>query len=159
MSIFLYKFNSGGIMTQEIKDNINKYLANHYYLNLATVNSQNNPIAHTMAYVSKDSVVYLSTNKYTRKVQNINENPHVAYTVDEDNPDLFAMKALQVEGKASIITDINELREVGEIMAAKFPFVADMPVDPDAIMIKIEPDVIYYSDYSVGFGHRDKIDF
>ena len=146
-------------MTQELKDNINEYLANHNYLNLATVSSQGNPMAHTMAYVSKDSVVYLSTNKYTRKVQNITHNPRVAYTVDEDNPDLFAMKALQVEGKASIITDINELREIGEIMMAKFPIVADMPVDPDAIMIKVEPDIIYYSDYSVKFGHREKIDF
>jgi general stress protein 26 len=146
-------------MTQELKDNINTYLAGHYYLNLATVSAQGNPMAHTMAYVSKDSVVYLSTNKYTRKVQNIMQNSHVAYTVDEDNPDLFAMKALQVEGKASIITDLNELQRIGEIMAAKFPIVADMPVDPDAIMIKVEPDVIYYSDYSVEFGHREKIDF
>jgi general stress protein 26 len=159
MSFLFYKFNSGGNMTQELKDKINKYLAGHYYLNLATVSSQGNPMAHTMAYVSKDSVVYLSTNKYTRKVQNITHNQHVAYTVDEDNPDLFAMKALQVEGNASIITDINELREVGEIMAAKFPIVVDMPADPDAIMIKIEPDVIYYSDYSIGFGYRDKVDF
>lgn len=145
-------------MTQELKDNINQYLANHYYLNLATMSSQGNPMAHTMAYVSKDSVVYLSTNKYTRKVQNIIHNPHVAYTVDEDNPDLFAMKALQVEGKASMITDVNELREVGEIMAAKFPIVADLPADPDAIMIRIEPEIIYYLDYSVKFGHRTKVD-
>ncbi len=144
-------------MTQELKDNINQYLANHYYLNLATVSPQGNPMAHTMAYVSIDSVVYLSTNKYTRKVQNIMQNPHVAYTVDDDDPDLFAMQALQVEGKASIITDERELREIGEILAAKFPIVADMPPDPDSFMIKIEPGVVYYLNYSVEFGHRDKI--
>jgi len=94
----------------------------------------------------------------TRKVQNIMHNPCVAYTVDENNPDLFAMHALQVEGKASIITDVNELREIGEILAAKFPIAAYMPADPDAILIKIEPEVIYYLDYSAEFGHREKID-
>jgi general stress protein 26 len=145
-------------MTQEIKNNINNYLAEHYYLNLATVSPQGNPMAHTMAYVSKDSVVYLSTNKYTRKVQNIMHNSHVAYTLDEDDPDLLALKALQVEGKASIITDVNELREIGEILVAKFPIAADLPPDPDTIMIKIEPEVIYYLDYTVEFGHRTKID-
>ena len=48
-------------------------------------------------------------------------------------------------------------REVGEIMVAKFPIVADMPPDPEIIMIKIEPEVIYYLDYSVEFGHREQI--
>lgn len=145
-------------MAEELKDKINQYLANHYYLNLATVSLQGSPMAHTMAYASKDSVVYLATNKNTRKVQNIMHDSRVAYTIDEDDPDWFDMQALQVEGRASIITDEKELREIGEIMAAKFPIAADMPPDPDTIMIKIEPEVIYYLDYSVEFGHRDKLD-
>jgi general stress protein 26 len=146
-------------MAEDLKDKIDQYLANHYYLNLATVSLQGNPMAHTLAYVSKDSVVYLATNKNTRKVQNIMHNPHVAYTVDEDDPDWFDMQALQVEGKASIISDEKELREFGEIMMAKFPIAADMPPDPDTIMIKIEPEAIYYLDYSIEFGHREKLDF
>jgi len=144
-------------MAEELKDKIYEYLSSHYYLNLATVSPQDRPMAHTMAYVSENAVTYLATNKNTRKVQNIMHNPYVAYTVDEDNPDWFDMQALQVEGKASIITGENELREVGEIMAAKFPVVADMPPDPDIIMIKIEPEVIYYLDYSVKFGHREQV--
>ncbi len=144
-------------MAEELKDKIYEYLSSHYYLNLATVSPQGRPMAHTMAYVSENAVTYLATNKNTRKVQNIMHNPYVAYTVDEDNPDWFDMQALQVEGKASIITGENELREVGEIMAAKFPVAADMPPDPDIIMIKIEPEVIYYLDYSVKFGHREQV--
>lgn len=145
-------------MAEELKTKIYEYLADHYYLNLATVSPQGNPMAHTMAYVSEGAVVYLATNKNTRKVQNIMNNPHVAYTVDEDDPDWFDMKALQVEGKASIITDENELREVGEIMVAKFPIAADMPPDSDIIMIKIKPEIVYYLDYSIEFGYREKID-
>lgn len=144
-------------MAEKLKDKIYEYLSNHYYLNLATVSSQGRPMAHTMAYVSEDAVVYVATNKNTRKVQNIMQNPYVAYTVDEDDPDWFEMKALQIEGKASIVTNENELREVGEIMAAKFPVAADMPPDPESIMIKIEPEVIYYLDYSVKFGYREQV--
>jgi general stress protein 26 len=144
-------------MAEELKDKIYEYLSSHYYLNLATVSPQGRPMAHTVAYVSKDAVIYFTTNKNTRKVQNIMHNPYVAYTVDEDDPDWFDMRALQVEGKASIITDENELREVGEIMVAKFPVAADMPPDPDIVMIKIEPEVIYYLDYSVEFGYREQV--
>jgi general stress protein 26 len=142
---------------EDLKKKVNKYLADHYYLNLATASPEGNPMAHTMAYVSEEAVVYLATRKDTRKVQNIMHNPHVAYTVDEDDPDWFDMKALQVEGEASIITDEKELREVGEIMVAKFPIVADMPPDPEIIMIKIEPETIYYLDYSIEFGHREQL--
>jgi general stress protein 26 len=144
-------------MAEELKDKIREYLSNHYYLNLATVSPQGRPMAHTMAYVSEGIVVYIATNKNTRKVQNIMQNPHVAYTVDEDDPDWFDIQALQIEGKASIITDEGELREAGEILVAKFPVAADMPPDPDSIMIKIEPEVIYYLDYSIKFGYREQV--
>lgn len=146
-------------MTEELKNKICEYLANHYYLNLATISPEGRPMAHTMAYVSESEIVYLATNKNTRKVQNIMQNPKVAFTVDEDDPDWFSMQALQVEGKASIVADEKELREVGEIMAAKFPVIADLPPDPDTIMIKIEPEIVYYLDYSIEFGHRDSVSF
>jgi general stress protein 26 len=146
-------------MAEELKNKICEYLASHYYLNLATVSPQGNPMAHTMAYVSEEAVVYLATSKNTRKIQNIMHNPYVAYTVDEDDPDWFDMQALQVEGRASIITDEKELREVGEIMVAKFPVAADMSPDPDIVMVKIEPEVVYYLDYRIEFGHREKVDF
>ncbi|WP_410509540.1 pyridoxamine 5'-phosphate oxidase family protein [Methanosarcina hadiensis] len=146
-------------MTKGLKSKICEYLANHYYLNLATISPEGRPMAHTMAYVSESEIVYLATNKNTRKVQNIMQNPQVAFTVDEDDPDWFNMQALQVEGKASIVADENEMREVGEIMAAKFPVIADLPPDPDTIMIKIEPETVYYLDYSIEFGHRDNITY
>jgi general stress protein 26 len=148
-----------GNMTEELKAKICEYLATHYYLNLATLSPQGRPMAHTMAYVSENEIVYLATNKNTRKVQNIMQNPYVAFTVDEDDPDWFDMQALQVEGRASIVTDETELREVGEIMAAKFPVTADMPPDPDTVMIKIEPELVYYLDYSIEFGHREMVTF
>ncbi len=144
-------------MAEETIDKIQEYLSNHYYLNLATLSPQGRPMAHTMAYVSEGVVVYMTTNKNTRKVQNIKQNPYVAYTVDEDDPDWFDMQALQIEGKASIIMDENELREIGEILVAKFPIAADMPPDPDIIMIKIEPEVIYYLDYNVEFRYREQV--
>ena len=105
-------------MTEQIKNKICEYLANHYYLNLATVSPDGRPMAHTMAYVSEREIVYLATNKNT-KSQNIMQNPQVAFTVDEDDPDWFDMKALQVEGKATIVASEEELRS-REIMAAKF---------------------------------------
>lgn len=146
-------------MTEELKQKIREYLATHYYLNLATVSPEGRPMAHTMAYVSEDTTVYLATNRNTRKVRNIMQNPAVAFTIDEDDPDWFDMQALQVEGWASIVEDEGELRKIGEIMMGKFPVIADMPADPDTILIKIVPDIVYYLDYNVEFGHREMVTF
>ena len=54
-------------MTEELKDKIYEYLASNYYLNLATVSLQGSPVVHTMAYVSKDAIVYMPTNKIPEK--------------------------------------------------------------------------------------------
>lgn len=141
----------------DIKQKISDYLATHNYLNLATVSPEGRPMAHTMGYVSYGEFVYLATSKNSRKVHNIMKNPDVAYTVDEDNPDWFNMQALQVEGKASIVEDEGKIREIGEIMTAKFPILADMPPDPDYILIEVVPEVVYYLDYSIEFGNREKV--
>lgn len=146
-------------MTQELKDKINEYLENHLYLNLGTVSPQGNPMVATLAYASKNSTVYLTSYESSRKVQNIKHNPNVAYTVDEDDCDIYIQNGLQVEGKASIVTDEKELNEIMEIMLDKFPIIEEIPPFPDPAVIKIEPKVIYHLDYSVEFGHRDKVDF
>ncbi len=146
-------------MKEQLKQKISEYLATHYYLNLATVSPEGRPMAHTMAYVSEDITVYLATNKSTRKVRNIMHSPAVAFTVDEDDPDWFNMQALQVEGWASIVEDEGEMREIGEIMVGKFPIIADMPPDPDTILLKIVPDIVYYLDYSIEFGYRERATF
>ncbi len=151
----LMEYTAGGTMKEELKQKISEYLATHFYLNLATVSPEGKPMAHTMAYVSEDTNVYLATNRSTRKVRNIMHNHAVAFTVDEDDPDWFDMQALQVEGFASIVEYEGEMRRIGEIMAGKFPIIADMPPDPDTILIKIVPDIVYYLDYSVEFGHRE----
>ncbi|MDD4498417.1 MAG: pyridoxamine 5'-phosphate oxidase family protein, partial [Methanosarcinaceae archaeon] len=80
-----------------------------------------------------------------------------AYTVDEDDPDWFDMQALQVEGKASMVEDEGKIREIGEVMIAKFPILAEMPPDPDYILIKVVPEVVHYLDYSIEFGYREKV--
>lgn len=146
-------------MTEDLKQKICEYLATHYYLNLATVSPEGTPMAHTMAYVSEDATVYLATNRNSRKIRNILHNPAVAFTVDEDDPDWFDMQGLQVEGRASIVEDEGEMREVGEIMTGKFPVLADLPPDPDTVLIKIVPEVVYYLDYSVELGYREMVTF
>ncbi|WP_244603484.1 pyridoxamine 5'-phosphate oxidase family protein [Methanococcoides sp. NM1] len=60
-------------------------------------------MVHSMGFVSAGPVVYFGTGKNTRKYQNIEKNPSVAFTVDEDSLDVFKITGIQMEGKASFV--------------------------------------------------------
>ena len=146
-------------MSEEIKQKIADYLKNHEWLNLGTVDAEGRPAVHTMGYVSDGATVYFGTNKNTRKAQNMLNNPFVAYTVDEDNVEVMAITGIQMQGKASLLSDPDELNKVGQMMAEKFPFVMEMPEDADLVMFKVEPVEAYYLDYAKGFTHRDNVNY
>lgn len=148
----------GGNM--ETKNQVIEYLRKKTTVTLATMSENGNPITHPVAYVSdEDGVVYFATSKNTRKVHNIMKNQHVAYSVFEETSDLNAIRSIQMEGTASVVLDKEETGKAMNMLMEKFPFMKDMPPNPDNILIKVEPEECYFADYSKGFGHRDKIDF
>lgn len=86
-------------------------------------------------------------------------NPHVAYTVDDDNVRVMEITGIQMQGRASLVTDEKEIGKVLRLMSEKYPFMADLPPNPDIIFFKVEPVEAYYLDYSRGFNHRDFVTY
>lgn len=143
----------------EIKERISEYLKTRPYLNLATIGPEGKPMVHTMAFASAGPVVYFGTGNTTRKFQNVTQNPNVAFTVDEDSSDVMNITGIQMEGKASLVTDEAELGKVFQLMVEKFPFMADLPHNPTNVMIKVEPTKAFFLDYAVEFGFRYEVDY
>ena len=142
-----------------VKDQIIDYLSKRKIITLATTTVDGLPFIHPVAYVSKGPVVYFSTSKQTRKVKNIQENPKVAASVFDQTEFLDEIKSVQIEGIASIVTDKNEFSEAMKMLCQKFPLMADMASTPDSIIIKIEPKIVYFSDYVKRFGHKETVKF
>lgn len=46
-----------------------------------------------------------------------------------------------------------------QLMLEKFPFMIDMPVDNDNMLLKVEPVTAYYLDYKKVFGYRDMVSY
>jgi len=144
---------------EEMKYEMVDYLSRRRFLTLATSDKKGVPFIHPIAYVNKGQNVYFSTDKQTRKVKNIQENPNVAYTVYDDTEHFDEIRFIQVEGIASIVDDDEKLNEVLEMLDKKFPFMKNAIVEPDTIAVKIVPKIGYYSDYNKRFGKREKIKF
>lgn len=87
------------------------------------------------------------------------KNPKIAYSLYDPVDHLDEIKSLQVEGEAKLISDKKVSDEVLKSLRKKFPFMEDIPVDSDNIIVKITPKTCFYSDYVRRFGYREKVEF
>lgn len=113
-------------------------------------------MVHTMAYASDGSKIYFTTKKDTHKVAHIASNPNVAFTVDEDDVNVMEIKGVQMEGKASLVTNRKEADKALHLMMDKYPFMSNMPGTEEYLLFKVDPVKAYYLDYTKGFSHRDE---
>jgi general stress protein 26 len=146
-------------MGNDVEKKISDYLSSHLYLNLATVSPDGKPLAHTVGFANDGAIVYFVTDKKTRKANNINGNPNVAFTCDEDYTDLYSIQGVQMKGKAELETNGVVIEKIMGTMLQKFPQMKDMPENPDYVFFKITPLEGVFIDNTRGFGHREEITF
>lgn len=145
---------------EEIRQVISDYLKAHRKMTLATVTLDGRPIAHTVEYVSNDGpIMFFATKKTTRKAQNIMKNSNVSLAVDEDYDDWMKIQGVQVEGRATILSDEKDIKYALDLFLKKFPFVAEFTPDPDMVFVKVEPVAGFFLDNTKGFAHRDEVKF
>ena len=149
---------------EEIKQKIIDYLASpsHVKMTLATVTPEGTPLAHTVVYVSEGATVYFRSRDHRRKYQNILKNPRVAYTVDEyPGDDWCQLQGVQMDGVATVLSNQAEIDRVTELYLKKFPCAERFipRTTPGLKVVKVEPLEGDFLDYSIRFGHRDKVRF
>jgi nitroimidazol reductase NimA-like FMN-containing flavoprotein (pyridoxamine 5'-phosphate oxidase superfamily) len=142
-----------------MKEHIIDYLSRKKFLTLATSNKNSKPLTHPVAYINIGSSVYFSTNKKSRKVKNIMENPTVAYSIFDETEYLDEVRSIQMQGEASIVEDENELLKIYKLLRKKFPTAEYMEINVDTIFIKISPKLCYFSDFIKRFGDIEKVEF
>lgn len=142
-----------------VKAKISRYLAGHFYLRLGTVTADCTPQVHTVGFVSEECKVYFVTDSKSRKAVNIQKNPAVSYSVDENYDDFLAIQGVQMEGRASLVILETEALRILDLMAQKFPDMEKIPANPDLVIFKIAPSRAYFLDNTVSFGHRDMVEF
>ncbi len=143
---------------EDMKEEIINYLSKRKFMTLATTHNDK-PLTHPVAYINKGPILYFSTSNQTRKAKSIKENPNVAYSVYEGTEHLDEIINVQMEGEASIVENIDETEEIIKMLKTKFPTMSKMSMDTDSVIIKITPKICYYTDYTKGFGSREKVEF
>jgi uncharacterized protein YhbP (UPF0306 family) len=124
-----------------------EYLGTQKTLTLATCGSDG-PWAATLTYVNHNEELFVWTRQGSNTARYIDENPTVAFTIDEYTEDWRQTKGIQGRGKCSPVTG-EGIAKVADLFGQKFPQLR--PGSTSAVTFhKIAPDTLEFIDNSRG---------
>lgn len=138
-----------------------EYLNKHHVLCLATAHEAQSWVSPVFYAICRDSLIFLSA-PHTRHAKNIDENPLVSASVQEDYKDWTKIQGIQLQGNVELIGK-PEIREAIRCYSDKFPVTGDQaPAEIESALNKVtwyrlRPELVYFIDNSKGLGFREKI--
>ncbi|HJS96671.1 MAG TPA: cyclic nucleotide-binding domain-containing protein [Solirubrobacteraceae bacterium] len=110
-----------GSTEQEIPGEVLDYLSGQNTLTLATASPSGTPHAATFLYVNEGPSLYFWSKASTESSRHIEQNPLVAFTVDEYTDDLTQTRGVQGVGECSPLLSGEQIAKVADLFGQKFP--------------------------------------
>ena len=155
----------------QLRDEVLRYLSAHHSMTLATT-ANGHPWAAAVFYVHDERLnLYFLSDDKTRHCRELQRQPLVAATVNDDPDDWHKIKGIQVEGHARKVNSPIEKTKALTLYLGKFPFVKGFISSPLAMLsrvaisgkafpvdvYKVVPDRVFYLDNEKGFSHREEL--
>lgn len=140
----------------DVKNAISDYLKGVWDISLATADSEGNPYCAIVAQVSESDCLYFATDSVSNKFRNLSKNHSVAFTANKPGGNWQTMQSVQMQGKASAVTDAAEINRAMGMLLEKFPPMKDIPPSPGFVMVRVQFTRGYFLDYNKGFGFREE---
>jgi uncharacterized protein YhbP (UPF0306 family) len=106
---------------QEIPAPVLEYLGSQNTLTLATASPSGTPHAATFLYVNDGPSLYFWSKSATVSSRHIEQNPLVAFTIDEYTSDLTQTRGVQGIGECSVLLSGEQIARVADLFGQKFP--------------------------------------
>jgi len=147
-----------------------EYLGEHHTVSLAT-ESGGVPHAATVFYVSIGFDLYFLSSPSSRHGENLERNPRVSGTINEDYGKWQLIKGIQLEGHVENVGGILENGRIARAFIKKYPDVADFLVSPRKLgqaiarkvggvkFYRIRPSRISFINNAIDFGRREELVF
>ena len=139
------------------------YLQHHHVMTLATHGAEG-PWAAAVFYVNDGTDLYFLSAPTTRHARNIEADPRVAATVNEDYSNWQEIQGIQLEGEA-VRLGVPDSVHAAAIFAKKFAFTvlgrmerAIATAMNKVAWYRLRPSKLYFIDNSRGLGCREQLD-
>jgi uncharacterized protein YhbP (UPF0306 family) len=143
-----------GDMTDDTPDvdlpaHVLDFIKTHATLTLATASASSVPHAGTFLYVNDGPKLYIWTRPSTTTAQHVEQNPSVAFTIEDQSTGISRARGIQGTGECSVILRGDEIAKVAHLFGQKFPELA--PGDTLSIsFFRITPTDIDFIDNTAG---------
>jgi uncharacterized protein YhbP (UPF0306 family)/quercetin dioxygenase-like cupin family protein len=106
---------------QELPSEVLEYLSSQNTLTLATASPAGTPHAATFLFVNEGPSLYFWSKTSTQSSRHIEQNPLVAFTIDEYTDDLSQTRGVQGIGECSVLLSGEQIARVADLFGQKFP--------------------------------------
>jgi uncharacterized protein YhbP (UPF0306 family) len=140
--------------TLEVPQQVLDFLEGHQTLTLATSSPGGIPHASTFLYVNDGPHLYFWSRATTTTARQLQQNPIVAFTIDEYTDDLSQTRGVQGFGECSVLLRGEEIARVADLFGQKFP-----SLSPGSTMsisfFRINPTEIQFIDNTAASGRSE----
>src|SRR4051794_27150976 len=131
----------------DLPPHVLEFIQSHATLTLATASPGSVPHAGTFLYVNEGPTLYFWTRPGTTTAQHIEQNPSVAFTIEDQSTGIRSARGVQGTGECSVLLRGEEIAGVARLFGEKFPELA--PGDTLSIsFFRINPSDVDYIDNS-----------
>lgn len=127
------------------------YLGQREVLTLATASPAGLPHAATLLYVNDGLTLYFWIRPDTVTARHVDQNPSVAFTIDEYTPDWTKTKGIQGTGECRVVLNPDEVRRVVTRFEQKFSSQAPAR-STDLSFFRITPSQVHFIDNAADSG-------
>jgi uncharacterized protein YhbP (UPF0306 family) len=129
----------------EAPPHVLEYLRSQNTLTLATTTASGLPHAATMVYVGDGITLYFCTRPDGTTARNIDQNPTVAFTIDEYSADWSKTKGIQGRGECQVLLNPADIKRVVGLFRQRFSFLSEAKTT-NVSFYRIVPAELQYID-------------
>ncbi len=144
------------------KETVKQVIEKHNLVHIASLDSEGVPCVRGVDYASDEDLnLYFTTNRHTRKVEQISSNQNVGFVIDHDCANMGALLQLKyIKGTAvaTEITEPNDKQKAMGLIMQKFPYLSGLPFGPEEMKIyKVALKEVLLTDNTIEFGHTELV--
>ena len=133
------------VTESKVKESVLQYLREHNTMTIATAKGEA-PWAAAVFYASDGFTLYFLSDPESRHSKDIAANPTVAVTINEDYHDWRKIRGIQMEGKAELVVNEDEMAKAVAAYVNKYSFTAAYL----KLMSSSFPQIVGYLDKLLG---------
>jgi uncharacterized protein YhbP (UPF0306 family) len=141
----------------EAPPHVLEYLRSQNTLTLATANVSGLPHAATMVYVADGITLYFCTRPDSTTARNIEQNPTVAFTIDEYSPDWSKTKGIQGGGECQVLLNSADVKRALGLFRQRFSSLADTSTTNVSFYRILPAELQYIDNEAAGAGRAQSL--